>query len=128
MNLTVEIEPKPQSRPRFFKGRCYEDKQMTEYKKQISQVVKIAMAGLEPFTTALSVKLRCYRKYAATSRRFGDCDNLLKAVLDACNGILFKDDSQVTMATVEKIQSSTPKIELEIERIDDNECKAEKVC
>ena len=117
MKFTVEIEPKPQSRPRFSGGRCYETAAMKEYKQAVGAAAKVAMAGSLPFSNAVSVKLRCFRKYAATSRRFGDCDNLLKAVLDALNKICFLDDIQVTAATIEKIQSSTPKIEIELEEI-----------
>ena len=32
-----------------------------------------------------------------------DCDNIAKAVLDALNGLAYKDDSQVTELTVRKL-------------------------
>ena len=35
-----------------------------------------------------------------------DLDNFLKAVVDGCNGILFRDDAQVTKIIVEKIYAS----------------------
>lgn len=114
MKFTVSIEPKPQSRPRFSKTGCYETAEMKAYKAEIGAEAKKAMGRQPPLSTALKVKLRCFRKYKATSRRFGDCDNLLKGVLDALTGVVFADDSQVTSAVVEKIQSGTPKLEIEI--------------
>ena len=35
-------------------------------------------------------------------------DNILKAAADACNGIVWKDDSQIVTATIEKRYSTTP--------------------
>ena len=118
MNFLVEVEPTPQSRPRFGCGRCYEPARVTEYKKAVSYAAKVAMQGKPPTKLAVRVKLRLYRKYAATSRRYGDCDNHLKAVLDACNKIIFSDDSQVISATVEKFQGTPPKLEIEIEEVE----------
>ena len=116
MKIEVSIDPLPQSRPRFTNGRCYETARISAYKKEVGMAAKVAMKGKPPITDPLSVKLRCFRKFKITSRRYGDCDNLLKAVLDALNGIIFLDDSQVTLAQVEKLQG-TPKIELEIKKV-----------
>lgn len=51
-----------------------------------------------------------------------DLDNYVKLVLDACNGYLWPDDSQVCRVTAEKTYSqspisSPPKIELKVEAI-----------
>jgi len=37
-----------------------------------------------------------------------DCDNVLKAIADACNGIVFGDDKQITDARVRKRYGETP--------------------
>jgi Holliday junction resolvase RusA-like endonuclease len=44
-----------------------------------------------------------------------DMDNIIKALFDAMNGIIFKDDSQVVFAMVRKIYSMTPYTEITIE-------------
>ena len=31
-----------------------------------------------------------------------DCDNILKSILDACNGVVFDDDKQVVKVSIEK--------------------------
>ena len=43
-----------------------------------------------------------------------DLDNLIKAVKDALNGIVWHDDSQVFLVTAEKIYVSRPRIFIEI--------------
>lgn len=44
-----------------------------------------------------------------------DMDNIVKALFDAMNGIVFKDDSQVVFAMIRKIYSPTPHTEVTIE-------------
>ena len=43
-----------------------------------------------------------------------DLDNLTKAVLDALNGVFFRDDSIIHSLKLSKIYGSTPKIEVRI--------------
>jgi len=43
-----------------------------------------------------------------------DIDNLTKAILDALNGIVWKDDAQVTQINIQKIWSAKDQIEIEI--------------
>jgi len=44
-----------------------------------------------------------------------DIDNIVKIVLDALNKFAFKDDTQVTKLTVEKIYAKSPKVCVKIE-------------
>ncbi|WP_343518112.1 RusA family crossover junction endodeoxyribonuclease [Sphingomonas sp.] len=44
-----------------------------------------------------------------------DADNYAKAALDGCNGILFKDDSQVTDLIVRKRYSDRPRLVISME-------------
>ena len=116
MEVAFELigEPVPQSRPKFSRGRCYEPKRCAEFKAKIRQAARIAMNGKEPITAPLSCVIKFYRKYKRTSRRFGDCDNLYKAVTDAMNKIVYEDDSQIVRCIVEKLTGDTPKIEVKI--------------
>lgn len=43
-----------------------------------------------------------------------DADNVAKAVLDACNGVVFRDDSQIVMLTATKGFSETPGVRVVI--------------
>lgn len=46
-----------------------------------------------------------------------DCDNLAKIILDALNGIAYKDDSQVTHLCVSKEYGIQPKVIVELKEI-----------
>ena len=113
MKIEIEMEPLPQPRPRFSNGRAYQPEKIKSYKTAIGYAAKQAMAGNLPIDSPVSVKLKFWRRYCIYSRRFGDLDNLAKAVMDACNGIIWTDDAQIISLTAEKYQG-TPKIELEI--------------
>jgi len=118
IKFCAECEPIPQPRPRLSKfGGVYFSKEIQEYKKKIKLAAISAMQGLEPMQGELKVNLKFYRKYKRTSRRFGDCDNLSKAVLDACNGIIYADDSQVVSCTASKHTSDRPRTEFEISAV-----------
>ena len=43
-----------------------------------------------------------------------DADNVAKAILDACNGVVFRDDSQIVMLTATKEFSETPGVRVVI--------------
>jgi len=44
-----------------------------------------------------------------------DCDNIAKIILDALNGLAFKDDNQITELKVIKLYGNEDKVEVEIE-------------
>ena len=119
IKFCVEREPLPQPRPRFSRyGGVYFPQAFQEYKATISKAAVQAMAGREPLTGELKAVLKFFRKYKTISRRYGDCDNLSKAVLDACNGIVYADDSQIISVVSNKYtDKDNPHIEIEIEKI-----------
>lgn len=41
-----------------------------------------------------------------------DVDNLLKALLDALNGIAYADDAQIVKLSAQKVYAETPRIEM----------------
>ena len=46
-----------------------------------------------------------------------DCDNLAKSILDALNGLAYKDDKQVTYLSIEKMYGEENKIEIDLEEV-----------
>ena len=46
-----------------------------------------------------------------------DIDNYLKFILDASNGVLYKDDSQIVKVEMKKIYSITPRVEIVLEEL-----------
>ena len=118
MKFTLELEPLPQPRPRFSqRGRVYEPAKISAYKKQIRAAALKAMKDAPPINSAVACTIKLFRKFQNTSRRFGDCDNLAKAILDACNGVIWTDDALITSLTTEKFQSAIPRLEVEIETV-----------
>ena len=118
MRFEVQAEPRPQPRPRFARGRAYEPATIKAFKAAVRSAAQAAMSGRPPSSTAVTVTLKFRRKFETTSRRFGDADNLAKAVLDALAGVVFTDDSQITRLLVEKEKSPVPSV---IVTVGDNE-------
>lgn len=46
-----------------------------------------------------------------------DCSNLAKSIEDGMNGIIYKDDCQISRLVVEKYYSKSPRIEIFVSRI-----------
>lgn len=137
MKLTIDIVPLPQSRPRFNSRTrtAYEKADIKSYKRKIGYEAKKVIK--HPFEKGIALKLDVifYMKIPKTlsnvkKHRFKlesdswlvskkpDLDNLLKAVLDALNGIAYPDDNQVSEISMKKVYSFKPRIEIEIK-----ECK-----
>ena len=43
-----------------------------------------------------------------------DCSNVLKAVEDGCNGVVFRDDALVTQVAIRKVYGEIPGVKVEI--------------
>ena len=46
-----------------------------------------------------------------------DADNVLKLICDSLNGICYKDDAQIVSASIEKLYSDEPRVEVEVSKI-----------
>lgn len=138
MKYIIPIEPKPQSRPRFTRqGRTYELKEMTDWKRAFSQSLRSnrpKMIEKGPVTLLVTfyvfppqsiskIKTKRQRTNETLEKMYvekrPDLDNYIKAVLDASNGILFKDDGQIAVLSAQKLYSLNSRIELEIEKLEE---------
>ncbi len=138
MKLVLNIEPKPQSRPRFARRgnftTTYEDKDMKSWRNNCRLLIANQYAGKSMLEGALKARLRFYIKppqYISKVKKNQqalldevmpvdkkpDIDNYEKALYDSMSGIVFKDDGQVAMHDVGKFYSLNPRIEVEIEEI-----------
>lgn len=139
MKLTFEIEPVEQARPRatrMGKGiRLYDPKKVSVYKKQLAIMCQFQYKK-EPLTGPLIVSLKFYRhiqssvsKKERKLRLSGihrpivkpDTDNYIKSTLDGLNGLLWEDDNQIVKIVAEKYYSDRPRIEIKVERLEQNE-------
>ena len=88
-----------------------------------------AMAGLEPLSGPLWCSITAYvgipsswpdwKRDAALEDEIlptgkPDLDNLAKAALDACNGIVWRDDAQIAEASASKAYSQDPRVHIEV--------------
>jgi Holliday junction resolvase RusA-like endonuclease len=69
-----------------------------------------------PYPKSMSKKNRELTRYHINKP---DKDNLEKLVLDALNGVIYKDDSCVCSGLTQKFYSETPRIEIRIRRLDE---------
>jgi crossover junction endodeoxyribonuclease RusA len=68
------------------------------------------MQGVTPLVGPVAVFLDVYRP-----RRRGDLDNILKATLDALNGIAYRDDAQVEQITAQRYEDKrAPRVEVSV--------------
>jgi Holliday junction resolvase RusA-like endonuclease len=121
MRLHFEVPGAPvtKGRPRFGKGRTYTPKATVDYERKVGLCARTAavfarVAQLPPFSGEVSASLAFYMP---TARRL-DIDNLCKAVLDGCNGILWADDSQVAMLfAARRLDRANPRVVVTIEAL-----------
>ena len=120
--FSVEGEPKGKGRPRFSKVggfvKTYTDQKTRDYESLISQAARTAMGETPPMEGPISVSMyfrlpipKSTPKKRVASLLGGlvrptkkpDLDNMNKAILDAMNGIVYQDDSQVVTIHSKKV-------------------------
>jgi Holliday junction resolvase RusA-like endonuclease len=130
IRFSVKIEPRGKGRPRAtVRGNhasVYTDGKTRKYEAAVRAVAVRSMAGGAPLAGPIEVVLRFRipipvsysnkRRAAILAGQepyFGafDSDNLAKAWLDACNGVVFADDKQVTDLVVIRRPSMKPGID-----------------
>lgn len=116
--FTVPGPPVPKGRPRTVRHRgavrTFTPTRTKRYERHVAICAwKAAPAGCGWRTDG---------RYAATLRVFGarandDMDNVAKAVLDGCEGVLWKNDRQVELLTVERCAADGdgPRVEAAVE-------------
>lgn len=137
LSLTIPAEPIAQGRPRFSnKGgfvRAFDPKKSKDWKAFVAAFAEQAMRdqGYEkPTDVALRVRARFafslpkskWRKREPVEAQWRnqkpDLDNLFKAITDACEGIVYHNDSQIVKVVIEKImvaQGDAPYVAVVIE-------------
>ena len=91
ISFTIDTQPLPKQRPRVVNGRAYTAKETREYENHVAWLARIAMGERPPLAGPLVLEVQFRR----TGKRTADLDNLIKAVTDAMNGIVYADDQQV---------------------------------
>ena len=143
VKFTIPGEPIAQGRPRFSThggfARAYDPKKSKDGKSVVRMCAKDAVdeANLtEPLSGPLLMMIQfgiplpksAYRKRTPVTRAWRtkkpDLDNLIKLVKDACSGVVYLDDNQVSRIVAEKItcgQDEAPYTKVMFKELDELE-------
>ena len=102
MTIYIPITAMPTPRPRIDprSHRVYLPQWYKNYKETIAKYFLNAKVVM--FNTDVAVRIDVYKKKRLETRIYGDVDNIAKGILDAGNGILWKDDSIITYLSLQK--------------------------
>ena len=135
MKIKLEFDVKPMAKQSFRttrSGQKYLDPSVIKYRKAIRNMAIAQMRNqkAEKIEGAVNMNIiYAFRRPQSLSKKERseidngktvpkttkpDIDNLTKAILDALNGIVWKDDAQVTQIKIQKVWSSKDQIEVEI--------------
>ena len=129
VDFIIDAVPVAKGRPRFSSRggfvKAYTPAKTSDWEAIVRKAAANAMGSSEPLDMAVALSMRFYlpipaswskkRTEAAKSGqeqhiKKPDVDNFAKAVMDACNGVLFVDDSQVVDMHVAKYYSDWPRV------------------
>ena len=114
--------PRGQERPRFG-ARAYKTAEAKAYENEIAWAFKTQVKRMDPITGPVGVKIFAAYPVPAsdtkimTERKLAgivptvikpDLDNVVKAVLDALNGVAWLDDRQVVTIEAKKTYAQQP--------------------
>ena len=119
VSFTYEGEPISKSNAlKRGKGKhVYKDAKFDTYEKSLRVAAAAAMFTDPPFEGPCTVYLRYY----FGSYRLKDLTNMPKTTCDALNGIVYKDDSQIVNAQLEKrYDKENPRVEIVVQELPDS--------
>lgn len=130
VRIFVPGVPVPKGRPRFGRGRVFTPEKTRAYEDTIRLEATLAMKGRKPLTGPVEFYMTAWLPIPRSwsTKKTGqaeredilptvkpDLTNLCKSAEDGCNGIVFKDDSQIVYIEAEKFYSSTPGLSIRVE-------------
>lgn len=120
VTFTVKSKPQGKGRPRMANGHCYTPQSTRDYEKLIAQEYKMqarAYFANVPLMVQITAWMPIPKATSKANREKmlngdiaptgkADIDNICKAVLDALNGVAYKDDTQVVKLHASKCYSN----------------------
>lgn len=119
LNISMNINVVPLARQRITKtGHCFNPRQNTDFRKLIqAKLMDNLPSNFIMFSEPVAVVVEVYKTTQPTYKRFGDIDNLIKAVFDAFNGLIWVDDSQVVKVHAYKSYAEKNKLIVKIKSV-----------
>ena len=133
ITIIIPGEPVAKGRGRSFLARSgirvFTPAKTRAWETHAGLCAKAAMAGLEPLSGPLWCSIATYlaipRSWPAWKRNAAlegeilptgkpDMSNIGKAAEDACNGIVWRDDAQITTGNASKAYSQDPRVQIEV--------------
>lgn len=124
-SASLEIEPVAKGRPKFVVrgtfATAYTPKKTRDYEALVSEWAR-SVYNKQPSEKALSVTLNAFFCKAKSNKKKyhtqkPDADNM-KSVLDALNGIVYKDDCQIIELRINKHWSDKGSIHVVVKEIE----------
>ena len=131
--FTVPGQPQGKGRPRVGKigqhARLYTPAATVAYEGLVAHAAQQAMAGRPMFEQAVAVNLfidcQVPASWSAKKQRMAlagevlpttkpDIDNVVKAIFDGLNGVLWRDDVLVVDCRLRKRYAATPRVRVEV--------------
>ena len=117
IKINAPIKPIPFKRVMTQGKRRYNCRRYSNFKDELGYYALAAMKGREPLKGRIRLHADFFkRRKGLLTAQWGDVDNFLKAVMDALNGICYKDDGQVTQISGTK-NYGEPHIIIELEEL-----------
>ncbi len=127
----IPEEPQGKARPRFDSRRkvTYTPQKTREYEAIVRDCYRIQNGNKESLSGAVRARITAYFAIPkSTTKRDRadmlagvilptkkpDLDNIAKVILDALNGLAYRDDACVTEVTARKFYSESPRVEVEL--------------
>lgn len=128
INFTIPGEPKGKGRPRVTRYGTYTPETTVNYENWVK--ICFQEAKQEKLEGQLKAEIRCYfeipNSYSKKKKEGAlrgnirpakkpDLDNIMKIILDALNGLAYKDDKDIIECRIEKWYGEEARVEVEIE-------------
>lgn len=116
LEFSLDGEAKGKERPKFTRtGHAYTPKATKDAEAEVREQFKFMYPGYDEVddgTTEWELRIRVY----TASKRRKDLDNIAKLVMDALNGVVWKDDSQIQELSIYRLTSISrhPFVSIEI--------------
>lgn len=108
-HCVIPLAPKPKARPRFSRGRAYMASDYTQWKDKFRKYVETEWG-----VPALECHCVLNIVFYSSSLR-PDIDNACGSILDALNGLVWKDDRQVKqLSALWRPWTGEPKISIHV--------------
>lgn len=125
IDIVFHGTPIGKSRPRFGRTKTggvvtYTPQKTRDYERALKSFAQVAMIGKTMLEGPVKVTITAYFSHKTktgwhTSRP--DLDNIIKAVLDALNGIVFDDDAAVCELVASKKYDNDERVEVQASNV-----------